>query len=360
MLMRIFFLSLLVSCATKYDPARTYKLTILHTNDQHGRFWANSDAEWGLPARATLVARLRKEIEADGGKVLLLDAGDVNTGVPQSDMLDAEPDFVGMSRLGYDAMAVGNHEFDNPLETIRRQEKWAGFPFLSANIYDSASGQRLFRPYLIKELGGLRVAVLGLTTEDTQMKSTMGRDPAFRFTGPIDEAAKLVPELRRQAHVVIALTHMGHYPDESHADDAPGDVTLARRVSGINVIVGGHTQLPLFKADLQNGAYIVQAHEWGKYVGRVDLEVRGSEVRLVDYRLIPVNHKGTATRIPEDARLTELLRPYKERGQDPAAKSRPPVRDPPRRSRNRTHWGNQPRQPHHRGLPAKVWRRPRG
>jgi 5'-nucleotidase/UDP-sugar diphosphatase len=92
-------------------------------------------------------------------------------------------------------------------------------------------------------------------------------------------------------------------------------VTLARKVPGINVIVGGHTQLPLFKADVQNGAAIVQAHEWGKYVGRVDLEVTGDKVRLVSYRLIPINHKGTSERINEDAGMLSVLRPFQERGQ---------------------------------------------
>jgi 5'-nucleotidase/UDP-sugar diphosphatase len=104
---RISFLLLfiLVSCASPYQPEKTYSLTLLHTNDHHGRFYANRDGEWGLAARSTLIQKLRTDIEKNDGNVLLLDAGDVNTGVPQSDMLDAEPDFKGMARLKYDAMA---------------------------------------------------------------------------------------------------------------------------------------------------------------------------------------------------------------------------------------------------------------
>lgn len=70
---------------------------------------------------------IRKEVAAEGGSVLLLSGGDINTGVPESDLQDAEPDFRGMNLVGYDAMAIGNHEFDNPLTVLRQQEKWAKF-----------------------------------------------------------------------------------------------------------------------------------------------------------------------------------------------------------------------------------------
>lgn len=313
--LRLFLLLVLVACSHKFDPEKTYKITILHTNDHHGRFWANRDGEWGLAARATLINQIRRDVKLAGGQVILLDAGDVNTGVPQSDMLNAEPDFLGMAKLGYDAMAIGNHEFDNELPVIRKQESWAGFPFLSANIYDSQTHQRLFRPYIVEDLGGLKVAVVGLTTTDTSIKSKHGGDPAFEFRDPVTETAALMPELQKKAQVIVALTHMGHYPDEKHGPDAPGDVTLARKVSGLNFIVGGHTQVPLFTPDLQNGAYIVQAHEWGKYLGRIDFEYKAGQVRLLNYQLIPINHKGGATaKIAEDEGVLNLLRDYKSRG----------------------------------------------
>jgi hypothetical protein len=95
-------LTLLSSNLYAYTKGKVYKLTILHTNDHHGRFWPNKDGEWGLAARATLINQLREQVKADGGHSLLIDAGDINTGVPQSDLQDAEPDFRGMALLGYD------------------------------------------------------------------------------------------------------------------------------------------------------------------------------------------------------------------------------------------------------------------
>lgn len=111
------------------------KFTVLHTNDNHGRFWHNSKGEYGMAARQTLIERIRDDVERHGGKAILLSGGDINTGVPESDMQDAIPDFVGMNMLGYAAMAVGNHEFDNPLAILDMQAKLAQFPMLAANIY---------------------------------------------------------------------------------------------------------------------------------------------------------------------------------------------------------------------------------
>lgn len=108
--------------AQAYEKDKTYKITILHTNDHHGHFWRSEYGEYGLSAQKTLVDGIRKEVAARGGSVLLLSGGDINTGVPESDLQDAEPDFRGMNLIGYDAMAVGNHEFDNPLTVLRQQK----------------------------------------------------------------------------------------------------------------------------------------------------------------------------------------------------------------------------------------------
>lgn len=309
-------LLVLISCSQTVSRHSTnpVKLTILHTNDHHGRFWSNKDGEYGLAARATLINSIKKEVINNGGEVLLLDAGDVNTGVPQSDLLDAEPDFKAMAAIGYDVMALGNHEFDKPLKTIFKQQKnWANFPFVSANIYDS-KGERIFPSHVTKIIKGQRVVIFGLTTEDTPKKSRPENSKGLIFRPVVEEARNIVPELRKNADVLIALTHTGHYPDGKHGADAPGDVSIARAVEGIDLIVGGHTQKPLFKPDIINGTIIVQAYEWGKYVGRIDLEISENEVRLMSYELIPVNLKSSTVRINPDKKIEDLLRPYKEKG----------------------------------------------
>ncbi|MDT8990006.1 bifunctional UDP-sugar hydrolase/5'-nucleotidase UshA [Curvibacter sp. APW13] len=326
-------------------PAGTVKLTVLHTNDHHGRFWKNGDGEYGMAARKTLIDHVRREVAAQGGYTLLLDGGDINTGVPESDTQDAEPDFKGMKAIGYDAMAVGNHEFDKPLPVLRKQIAWAGFPVLSANIYKG--GQRLFTPYTVLERGGLKIAVLGLTTDDTKKMVDPANVEGVEFRRPAAEAAALLPELKGQAHLVFAATHMGHYPDGQRGVNAPGDVEMAREVKGLDLIVGGHSQNPVCmleqmgaakrneayvpgtpcQPDRQNGTWIVQAHEWGKYVGRADFEYTGGELKLVKYALLPVNLMKTVKgadgkdtkqpyteRIAEDPAMLALLQPYQDKG----------------------------------------------
>ena len=146
--------------ALAYEQDKTYKITVLHTNDHHGHFWRNEYGEYGLAAQKTLVDGIRKEVAAEGGSVLLLSGGDINTGVPESDLQDAEPDFRGMNLVGYDAMAIGNHEFDNPLTVLRQQEKWAKFPLLSANIYQKSTGERLFKPWALFKRQDLKIACI--------------------------------------------------------------------------------------------------------------------------------------------------------------------------------------------------------
>ncbi|MBO9493770.1 bifunctional UDP-sugar hydrolase/5'-nucleotidase [Thalassotalea sp. G20_0] len=297
-----------------FDPDKTYQFTVLHTNDHHGRFWHDRQDQFGMAARMTLIEEIRKEVSEEGGHVLLLSGGDINTGVPESDLQDAVPDFKGMNMLGYDAMAVGNHEFDNPRDILTMQEELAEFPFLSANIVDQESGEPLFAPYTMFNLDGLRVAVMGLTTDDTPKTSNPENVQGLTFASPIEVARELLPKLEEKADVIIASTHMGHYPNGNHGVKAPGDVTLARTVNGIDLIVGGHSQDPLFEPDLQNDTWIVQAHEWGKYVGRADFVYQQGDLELIDYQLIPVNHKGSETRIPYHEAMMRLLSPYQEAG----------------------------------------------
>ncbi|EDM3908059.1 bifunctional UDP-sugar hydrolase/5'-nucleotidase [Salmonella enterica subsp. enterica serovar Infantis] len=334
--------------AQAYEKDKTYKITILHTNDHHGHFWRSEYGEYGLAAQKTLVDSIRKEVAQEGGSALLLSGGDINTGVPESDLQDAEPDFRGMNLIGYDAMAVGNHEFDNPLTVLRQQEKWAKFPFLSANIYQKSTGERLFKPWAIFTRQDIKIAVIGLTTDDTAKIGNPEYFTDIEFRKPAEEAKVVIQELNmnEKPDVIIATTHMGHYDNGDHGSNAPGDVEMARSLpaGSLAMIVGGHSQDPVCMAsenkkqvnyvpgtpcapDKQNGIWIVQAHEWGKYVGRADFEFRNGEMKMVNYQLIPVNLKKKVTwdngkservlytpEIAENPQMLSLLTPFQNKG----------------------------------------------
>ncbi|MBE3662751.1 bifunctional UDP-sugar hydrolase/5'-nucleotidase [Vibrio navarrensis] len=336
-----------VTCATATSCS---KFTVLHTNDHHGRFWENNNGEYGMAARKTLIDSIRAEVSSNGGTSILLSGGDINTGVPESDMQDAEPDFIGMNLLGYDAMAVGNHEFDNELSVLDKQAKLAEFPMLAANIYKKdadgkVTDERYFQPYKVFDLNGVKVAVVGLTTKDTAKLVNPDNVASIHFADPQTEIKKVLAEIeaKEKVDLVFATTHMGHYANGTHGTEAPGDVMLARSLESgkLDAIIGGHSQNPVcmepgtnqyanFKPgdacapDQQNGTYIMQAHEWGKYVGRADFEYYDGKLHLANYALIPVNLKKKdaegkyqfiTNEIEADATVKAVLSQYQKQGQ---------------------------------------------
>lgn len=352
-----FILPVLATCcainpvfAKEWQDDKTYKFTILHTNDNHGRFWHNRHGEYGMPARFTVINAVRRQVEAEGGSVLLLSGGDINTGVPESDLQDAEPDFMGMKKMQYDAMALGNHEFDNSLEVLAKQQKWAGFPFLSSNIYAKDSGERMFQPYTVIDKQGIKIAIMGLTTEDTAKIGNPEYLANVEFRDPKVEANKVVAELKEEVKpdLILAVTHMGHYDNGMHGYNAPGDVSLARALpeGAVTAVIGGHSQEPLCmesenvrnqdyqagqicKPEYQNGTHIMQAHEWGKYVGRADFEFKNGVAELKSYSLIPINLKKKvkdaegnskrvfiANEIAHNKEMLALLGPYLNKGKE--------------------------------------------
>ncbi|MFS1503229.1 bifunctional UDP-sugar hydrolase/5'-nucleotidase UshA [Vibrio lentus] len=334
-----------VTCDT---AASCTKFTVLHTNDNHGRFWENSKGEYGMAARKTLIDSIRAEVTQNGGETILLSGGDINTGVPESDMQDAVPDFVGMNLLGYDAMALGNHEFDNTLDVLEMQSELADFPMLAANIYikdgDTVTDERLFSPYKVFTINGLKVAVIGLTTKDTAKLVNPDNVATIHFADPQVEIKKAIKEIEDNETVdlIFATTHMGHYANGQHGSEAPGDVLLARSLEEgqLDAIIGGHSQNPVCmegneyadfnpgddcKPDQQNGTYIMQAHEWGKYVGRADFEFYDGKLHLAKYDLIPVNLKEKdengdyqfiQSEIEPNSTVIATLSAYQQQGQE--------------------------------------------
>ncbi|OOF44138.1 bifunctional UDP-sugar hydrolase/5'-nucleotidase [Rodentibacter trehalosifermentans] len=343
-------LVLATSTAMAYEQDKTYHFTLLHTNDTHGHFWPNSKGEYGFPAQKTIINRVKAEVEKKGGSVILLNAGDFNTGVPESDMQNAEPDIQAMNAMGYEATVLGNHEFDNPLQMLAMQESWAKFPFLSANVFNKKTNQPLVKPYIVLDKQGLKIAVVGLTTEDTAKLGNPEYTGNVLFKDPTELARETLKALNEQEKpdVKIALTHMGYYYDAQYGSNAPGDVSLARNLDkgAFDMIVGGHSHDPVCvdekgvwikdykptqpcKPDFQNGTWIMQAYEWGKYVGRADFEFKNGELTLRHYELIPVNLKKKVTKedgkteyvtygeeIPQDLEMEGLLKVYQNKGDE--------------------------------------------
>ncbi len=313
----------------KHEPSKTsdlHHLTVLFTNDYHGHPVKFSDLSapdvGGLPARATLV----KEIRSKSQNVLLLDAGDLNTGQSVSNFFKAKPDILGYNYIGYDAMVLGNHEFDHPIHVLREQMDLAKFPFLSANV-KTKNGDHLAIPYVIKQFSGFKVAIFGLTTAETRITGNPDHIKDLIFEDEVEVAKQLVPYLRKRADVIIALTHLGIYEGLNR-----GSKRLATQVGGIDLIVDGNTdtklEAPLMinDPDSTHQTLIVQAWHWGLVLGRIDLWIRDRSI--VDFRmeLIPINLKRVVKNpdgkkafhfigkpIKEDPELLALLQPYADK-----------------------------------------------
>lgn len=308
---------LLFSCVSMGDESREHRLVVLHTNDTHGHpvsfFDYPMPGVGGLPVRSTFVKSEREKSE----NLLVLDAGDLNTGRPESNFYKAEPDLIGMNHIGYDAMVLGNHEFDNSLDVLKEQMELADFPLLSANIRRK-DGSELCKPYIIKKFKGFKVAILGLTTEETL---SIGNPEIIKDLVIEDEvvvARRLVPELRKKADLVIALVHLGIY-DDNHR----GSKRLAYNVDGIDLIIDGHSHTNLEEPLKVRNSYIVQAWHWGLTVGRAEITIKNRKIVGFGWKQIPMNLKNVkrladgskeitikGKEIGEDKELVEKLKSY--------------------------------------------------
>lgn len=283
------------------------RLIILHTNDHHGHFAPEVNGDFGLAAQSTLVKKIRAEAASQSDThLLLLSGGDINTGTPESNMFNAAPDIQSMNAIGYDAMAIGNHEFDHSLSVLKEQEKMAKFDFLASNITDE-SGRNIFKPYISKMIGQYRVAIVGISTPDTPLLSVPENVRGVIFENPFQKTKKLISELKQNHDYIIVLSHLGFYPNESHGINFPGDITLAKEIPDIDVIVGAHTHTEIQRPVLQGKTIIVQAKESGQFLGKLELELGPSTMSMKNYELIPVKN------IPQDPEILSLTRPFLEK-----------------------------------------------
>ncbi|HET7224290.1 MAG TPA: bifunctional UDP-sugar hydrolase/5'-nucleotidase, partial [Candidatus Eisenbacteria bacterium] len=279
-------LALLASTAA----AETTHVILLHTTDLHGALtdWdyaSDRPATRGLVRVATLVRRVR----AEGAPVLLLDGGDaIQGGIELARRAGhatdtPDPMMRAMAQLGYDAMAVGNHEFDFGEGALSAARADAGFPWLSANV-TRANGGPAFQPSLVRTAGGVRVGVVGLTTPAVPEMEDSSLVQGFRFQSPVEAATREVRRLREVEHcdVVVLLAHTGLERERAdqplHAWDIPDEnwgYRLATQVPGVDVIVLGHTHaiVPAFEPSGAGGPLVTEAGRSGEALGRVDLEL---------------------------------------------------------------------------------------
>lgn len=320
----IFWITLLAPAGTRVvgEQARAH-ITILSTTDLHGNIYpidynTNAPEMRGLARAATVVKQVRKE----SPDLLLLDSGDTIQGTPLTfyhakiNNRPPDPMMLVMSAMGYNALAIGNHEYEFGLDVLNKSRGEASFPWLSANTYKKGTDQTYFQPYMIRQVNEVRVGILGLTT--TGMPNL--DDPERYYSkielrDPVNEAGKWVARLREKerADLVVIAMHMGLEEDLLTGERLPGQMpgenvalAIARRTPGIDVILMGHTHREVPSLYI-NGVLLAQADKWARSIVRADVYLEKTSGRWLvlgkSARAIPIGDQVEVA--PEILRIAE-------------------------------------------------------
>ena len=300
-------------------------ITIMSTTDLHGNifpvdYYTNKADQRGLAKAATIIKRAR----AENPNTLLIDSGDTIQGTPlvyyhnKKNNTPPDPMMLSMNALKYDAMTVGNHEYNFGLQVLEKARREAKFPWLSANTYRTGTNETAYDPFIIKEVGGVRIGIIGLTTPGIPNWENKQNYAGLEFRDPVSEARKWTNVLRRQRGVdlVVIAMHMGLEEDLSTGKINPSQVPnenaavrIAREVSGVDVIFMGHTHREV-PAVVINGVLLTQANAWARHVARADVYMEKSSAgrwRIVAKaaRTIPITMQ---TEI--DQEIAQIAEPY--------------------------------------------------
>ena len=278
-------------------------LTILHTNDIHGRLEQ-------MPQLATLI-QWEQAALPEGGHVLLLDAGDSSERTTwESDVTKGRANFALLEAMGYQATTLGNSEaMQWGRAALARLVKSVHLPVLAANLLDRQTGELAvpgLQTHTWFDLDGFKVAVLGATAPIAGGYERFGLVAA----DPEPILRRLIAQVRAEgAKLVILLSHLGYVPDEQRIDpNFVGDYQLAPRLPGLDVIIGGHTHWVLDQPVKVGNVIIAQAGEFGHYLGRLDLRLDEASGQIVEFQghLIPVTAETPAE--PTIAAVLDLVR----------------------------------------------------
>lgn len=293
--------------------AREVSITILHTTDLHGHIWPGDilypkeevgSNIGGLARCATVIQRVRAETP----NCLLLDDGDTIQGTAASFMSDGLMMVRAMNHLCYDAWVLGNHDFDWGREKLARCVETARVPVLAANLRCKAGAPKAVadkvRPFVVKDVDGVRVAIIGLTTPGIPNWSRPRLIEGMEFERSVEALQRVLPELKLQKPDVIVLAaHQGH---RSAPDDHANEVfSITSWFPELAAVIGGHTHRTVPELMLRDILYS-QAGYWGGSLGRLDLTYDTSQRKLTrrKSRLIKMDAS-----VPEDSGLLALAKP---------------------------------------------------
>ena len=267
---------ILIVCLLLVSYMAAQDLVILHTNDVHSQMDPQESGSkaglGGAERRAAYIAEVRK---AHSGKVIVLDAGDYNQGTPYFNLFGGKLEVALMNAMGYDAAALGNHEFDNGQEDLAKRLKKAKYTTVCANYsFAKTPLKRLVKPYTIIKRNGYKIGIIGVTVS-LQGVVFAAAIKNLDFQNPVPVVNELAAFLKekKKCDLVICLSHLGY---DGGSSVRPSDVYLAEHSRNVDLIIGGHSHTLLLSPDIRKNldgkeVPVVQADSRGAYVGRLDL-----------------------------------------------------------------------------------------
>ncbi|MDX1699003.1 MAG: 5'-nucleotidase C-terminal domain-containing protein [Melioribacteraceae bacterium] len=279
----------------------TTKITLLHTNDMHARIAEGEYDGMGYAKLATYIEKYR----AENPNTLLFDAGDTFHGLAFATITKGSNIVDLMNELNYDAMTVGNHDFNYGSDRLLALQEEANFPLLANNIYKT-DGSLFLPATTIKEVDGIKIGIFGMATPETLYKTNPKNVDSLDFTDPAVEAQKSVDFLKGEGvDFIIALAHLG--TDGSSTDTS---YKVMKAVDGIDVLIDGHSHTALPNGEIAgNGTLLASSGEYSKNLGVVELEFTGKVNTKKTAKLIT---KEEAKTIEPNAKMTELIKQKEE------------------------------------------------
>ncbi len=270
-------ISILFAIVVQINAQQKEKLVILHTNDTHSQVEPtdknqSSNANMGGYARRMgMIQKIRSEEK----NVLLVDAGDFYQGTPYFNFFNGHVEIDALNRMQYDAATLGNHEFDNGIDSLVSALRKANFPIVSAN-YDvrKTALKSYVQPYIITYRSGIKIGIFGLGVNPESLifaKNYAG----LKYNDPVKTANQTACKLKKlkKCDLVICLSHLG----SDSTEIAINDFKLAKKSRNIDVIIGGHSHTMLENTRTVNAAgkpvVIAQMAKSGLYLGRIDLDL---------------------------------------------------------------------------------------
>lgn len=280
-----------------YADENTVTITIVHTNDTHSR------VEAGI-GFAKVAAKV-KELKAANPNTLVVDAGDTLHGQTFATISKGESIIKVMNAVGYDVMTPGNHDFNYGQDRLVELAGMAQFPIISANLV-KADGTTLLEPYVIKEIGGLKIGIFGLSTPETAYKTNPKNVEGLTFANPVETAKKIVAELQeKEVDAIIALAHLGI--DKETVDTS---YLVRDNVEGIDLIIDGHSHSTLDTIDNEGkDTKIVSTGEYNNNLGIVNLTFVDGELKTVEPSVFS---NEEAAELETDADVIAIIEEVKE------------------------------------------------